>query len=274
MSAGRAEGCSLPAGGRPDRPLRTAARVRSASELVPRAWLLWLEAPEIAGRARPGQFVMVRCGDGAEPLLRRPFSIHGTDSRGGVALLFETVGQGTAWLAGRAAGDPVDLIGPLGNGFRIAPGCREVLLVAGGVGIAPLAYLAEAALEAGRKVSLLQGARTASVLYPRHRLAPGAAVACVTDDGSSGSRGVVTDFLEEYAARADQVFACGPTGMYRTMARLECLTGKPVQLSLEEKMACGLGACLGCMVQTRSGPKQVCHDGPVFEMGDIIWQGG
>lgn len=253
--------------------MRTAARVRSLAEIGPRTWLLWLEAPEIAGGARPGQFVMVRCGDGPEPLLRRPFSVHGTDSQGAVALLFETVGQGTAWLAERAAGDRVDLVGPLGNGFHVAPECREVLLVAGGIGIAPLAFMAEAALGSGRKVSLLAGARTVSALCPRHRLPPDAAVACITDDGSSGRRGRVTALLEEYAARADQVFACGPSGMYRAMARQECLRGKRVQLSLEEKMACGLGACLGCMVRTRSGPKQVCHDGPVFEMTEIVWQG-
>jgi dihydroorotate dehydrogenase electron transfer subunit len=251
--------------------VQVTARVRSSSELLPRTRLLWLEAPDISGPARPGQFVMVRCGEGPDPLLRRPFSIHGTDDPGGVALLFETVGKGTAWLAERTPGDPVDLIGPLGNGFRIGPDCREILLVAGGIGIAPLAFLAEAAARMGKRVSLLQGARTASLLCPRHRLPPDAAVVPITDDGSGGRKGVVTGLLAEYAARADQVFACGPPAMYRAMADLECLKGKPVQLSLEERMACGLGACFGCTVRTRGGPRQVCHDGPVFEMADVFW---
>lgn len=271
MSAAGRGACSPADGDGPGRRARVTARVISSSEPAPGMRLLWLEAPRIAGAARPGQFVMVRCGEGADPLLRRPLSIHRTAGRGGLALLFEMVGRGTAWLAGRAPGDPVDLLGPLGNGFRVAPGCRDILLVAGGIGIAPLAFLADEALGAGARVGLLQGARTGSLLCPRHCLPPGAAVVCVTDDGSCGRQGLVTGLVEEFAAGAEQVFACGPAGMYREMAGLECLKGKPVQLSLEERMACGLGACLGCVVRTTGGPKRVCHDGPVFEMGDITW---
>lgn len=253
------------------RRARVRARIRSVSEPAPRTRLLWLEAPGMPGPAAPGQFVMVRCGEGPEPLLRRPLSIHGADSRGGLALLFEAVGRGTSWLADRAPGDLVDVIGPLGNGFTIPDGCREMLLVAGGIGIAPLAYLAETAAAAGRTVRLLQGARTASRLCPLPAGLPEAAVVRLTDDGSCGGKGLVTDLLNEFAARADAVFACGPAAMYRAMADLECLRGKPVQLSLEERMACGLGACYGCTVKTKGGPRQVCRDGPVFEMSGILW---
>ncbi len=265
-------GADPPGGGALDRRLRVVARVRSNSEVAPRTRLVWLEAPGIREQARPGQFVMVRCGEGPEPLLRRPLSIHGADSQGALALLFETVGKGTGWLGERRPGDPVDLIGPLGNGYRVGAHSREILLVAGGIGIAPLAFLAETAAAAGKSVRLLQGARAASLLCGRPRLPP-EAVVCITEDGSCGRKGAVTGLLADYAARADQVFACGPAAMYRAMAGLECLAGKPVQLSLEERMACGLGACLGCAVMTRSGPRQVCCDGPVFEMGDIVWEG-
>ncbi len=264
------DGCPGAEGAAPDRRVRVTACVRSNSEVVPRAHLLWLEAAGFP-RPAPGQFVMVRCGDGAEPLLRRPFSIHRADGCGGLALLFETVGRGTAWLAERVPGDPVDLIGPLGNGFRIGPESREILLVAGGIGIAPLAFLAESAAAAGKKVSLLQGARTASLLCPPPAVVPETCVVSITDDGSRGRRGLVTGLLGEFAAGADQVFACGPASMYRAMAELRCLRGKAVQVCLEEKMACGLGACYGCTVMTRGGPKQVCRDGPVFEASDILW---
>ncbi len=270
MSQGRPEGCRDAAGDGAGRPAQVAARVRSIWEAAPRTRLLWLEAGGMPVPA-PGQFVMVRCGQGPEPLLRRPLSIHSVDGRGGLALLFETVGRGTAWLADRAPGDPVDLIGPLGHGFTIPAGSREILLVAGGIGIAPLAFLAETAAAAGLAVRLLQGARTASLLCPRTGGLPEDAVVRLTDDGSCGRKGMVTGLLGELAPRAGAVFACGPVAMYRAMAGLECLRGKPVQLSLEERMACGLGACYGCTVRTRSGPRQVCRDGPVFDMSQILW---
>ena len=132
-----------------DWKVQIRARVKSNSELMPRTRLVWLDAPAIAELARPGQFVMVRCGEGHDPLLRRPLSIHRVDSTGGVALLFEVVGRGTSWLSERAPGDLVDLMGPLGSGFLVKPAAKNLLLVAGGIGIAPLAFLAEEAIGAG-----------------------------------------------------------------------------------------------------------------------------
>lgn len=257
-----------------DWKVQIRARVKSNSELMPGTQMVWLDAPAVAEVAKPGQFVMVRCGEDHDPLLRRPLSIHKTDDSGGVALLFEVVGRGTSWLSERAVGDLIDLMGPLGNGFLVKPGAKDLLLVAGGIGIAPLAFLAEEASRLGKKVTLLQGAaQGASLLYPGHQTPPKATVVAVSEDGSLEKKGLVTGWIDRYIDQADQIFACGPTAMYRSMAGLDCLKGMSVQVSLEERMACGLGACYGCTVKTRTGPQQVCHDGPVFELSDLVWQG-
>jgi dihydroorotate dehydrogenase electron transfer subunit len=256
-----------------DWKVQIKARVKSNSELMPRTRLVWLDAPGIAELARPGQFVMVRCGEGHDPLLRRPLSIHRVDNTGGAALLFDVVGRGTSWLSQRAPADLVDLMGPLGSGFLVKPAAKNLLLVAGGIGIAPLAFLAEEATRLGRAVTVLLGARKASQLCPGSQLPNGISIVKATEDGSEGTKGLVTDLVGEFAGQADQVFVCGPPAMYQSMARLDCLKGKSVQVSLEERMACGVGACYGCTVKTRNGPKQVCQDGPVFDMADIVWPG-
>ena len=251
--------------------MQIRARVKSNSELMPRTRLVWLDAPGIAELARPGQFVMVRCGEGHDPLLRRPLSIHRVDSTGRVALLFEVVGRGTSWLSGRAEGDIVDLMGPLGSGFLVKPAAKNLLLVAGGIGIAPLAFLAEEATGLGRTVTVLLGAGKATQLCPGSQLPTGISIVKGTEDGSEGRKGLVTQIVGEFVGQADQVFACGPAAMYRSMTKLDCLKGKSVQVSLEERMACGVGACYGCTVKTRMGLKQVCQDGPVFDLADIVW---
>ncbi len=255
-----------------DGKVQIKARVRSNDELMPQTHLVWLDAPAIAGLARPGQFVMVRCGEASDPLLRRPLSIHKTDDSGGMALLFEVVGRGTSWLSERAPGDYVDLIGPLGNGFSIQPAAQTLLLAGGGIGIAPLAFLAQEAVAMQKTMIVLQGAQRASLLCPRRQMPPETRVVGITEDSSGERRGLVTGLIGEYIDQADQVFACGPVGMYKAMAGLECLKGKSVQVSLEERMACGLGACYGCAVKTRMGMCQVCQDGPVFDLSDIVWQ--
>jgi len=203
--------------------------------------------------------------------LRRPLGIHRVDRDGRVALLYGVAGRGTAWLSQRKPGDLVDLMGPLGSRFLVKPAAKNLLLVAGGIGVAPLAFLAEEVVGMGRRVTLLIGARKASQLCPGSQLPGAISIIKATEDDSEGRKGLVTDMVGELAAKADQVFACGPTAMYQSMARLDCLKGKSVQISLEERMACGLGACYGCTVKTRKGLKQVCQDGPVFELADIVW---
>ncbi len=254
------------------------AAITSAVEVMPETHLFWLDAPPIAAAAGPGQFVMVGCG--GDTTLPRPFSVHRVDGDR-LALLFRAVGKGTRWLSRREKGDTLDIFGPLGNGFRIDPDVKNLLLVAGGMGIAPLCFLADTAAGEGKKVTLITGARSADCLLPislSQRLFDGGMrpasinVVNATEDGSEGFKGLATDLIPAYLEGIDQIFACGPVAMYRTMAAsYNNIYKKPVQVSLEIMMGCGMGVCYGCTIKTKSGLKQVCKDGPVFEMGEIDW---
>ena len=247
---------------------QVTAPITSTKEIIPGIYLLWLEAPRIASQAQPGQFLMVRCGE--DTLLRRPVSIHRVDGSR-IALLFAVVGRGTEWLSKCQAGDTVDLLGPLGNGYEIHPDAHNILLVAGGIGIAPLRFLVDVALQQGKQVTLLIGESTAARLYPRALLPSAVAVVVTTEDGTAGKKGMVTGLLPGCSNQADQVFACGPLPMYQTMAQMPELKTRPVQVSLEVRMGCGRGLCYGCTLKTRSRLKQVCTDGPVFNLDDVLW---
>ena len=248
---------------------QTLATIISNDEIIPGTHLVWLESPETATTARPGQFVMVGCGE--DTLLRRPLSVHQVDGEK-LAILFAAVGKGTNWLARRKTGDKIDLFGPLGNSYTINPSATNLLLVAGGIGIAPLRYLADEATKQGREVTLLLGAHSESQLYPERLLPSGIKTLLVTNNGTAGKKGMVTDLLTEQVNRADQILACGPLPMYQTMAQMPELSNKSVQVSLEIVMACGVGACYGCTIKTSNGLKQVCKDGPVFNLNDILWE--
>ena len=241
----------------------------SNREVMAGVYLMWLECPEIAPAIHPGQYIMLSCG--GDTLLRRPISVNRVDG-GRIGILFSVVGKGTRWLSERGTGDSVDLLGPLGNGYTINKISRRLLLLAGGMGIAPLQFLAEEAVKQVRDVTLVLGAKTASQLYQQSLLP--AEIDCIiaTDDGTAGKKGLVTDILPHYIGNSDQIFACGPAAMYRAMAKnISQFKGKPVQVSLEMRMACGFGVCYGCTIRTRHGLKQVCKDGPVFKLEDIIW---
>jgi len=232
-------------------------------------WLMWLKCPEIALEAKPGKFVMIRCGERCT--LPRPFSVHQLSSDS-IALFFAVLesGKGTQWLAQRLAGDTIELFGPLGNGFSIHPSSNNLLLVAGGNGIAPLYCLAQELLRKKCSVTLLYGTADKK----RYSISPQINLVPATEDGTVGHMGKVTDLLLEYVDWADQIFACGPTAMYHDIANRANdlnLEGKPVQISLEMRMGCGRGICYGCTLKTKSGLKQVCKDGPVFELKDILW---
>ncbi len=247
------------------------AYVISNSEVIPGIHLIWLESPQIASTAQPGQFVMVHCGE--ETLLRRPLSIHQLADSSKLAFLFNVVGKGTHWLSQCQAGDNIDLLGPLGNSFFIHPESHKLLLVAGGIGVAPLYFLVQEALKRECSVALLHGGSTATQLYPRHLLPSGIALTVVTEDGTANKKGMITDLLPDFVDWADQIFACGPTEMHQVMAtrNQKLLKAKPVQISLEVRMGCGRGVCYGCTLKTKQGLKKVCEDGPVFDLDDILW---
>ena len=248
--------------------------------LSPGVWRLTIRAPEIARTARPGQFVMVRTGEGCDPLLRRPLSIHQTSGDGTVQLLFKVVGKGTARLAEITIGRQLNLVGPLGRGFETA-GRTAICLVGGGMGIAPLYFLARELLRFSQTEPpfVFLGARTRSELS---RLAEDFVVLGVrnlqlaTDDGSMGHHGLVTDLLARQFAGAEHlsVCTCGPQPMMRAVAGLCRSKGWSCQVSLETMMACGIGACLGCAVsgvEPDGDYLHVCKDGPVFQADRLGW---
>jgi len=268
---------------------QTLCSVASNVEVMPGIHLMWIEAPDIAVAAQPGQFITVRCGDFT---LRRPFSVHQVSSQE-IALLFKVAGKGTLWLSQRQKRDRIDILGPLGRGFSIEPGARNLLLVAGGIGIAPLVLLMQHA-SSQHQITLIQGASTAAQLYTE-RCQPtaisyqGVQFVPVTEDGSMGKKGMATDILPDFLDWADQVYTCGPVDMYKAMdltlnpspskgeekgegEQQSNLKLRKCQVSLEVRMGCGFGACYSCTINTKKGLKQVCRDGPVFELDDIIWQ--
>ncbi|MBW2137987.1 MAG: dihydroorotate dehydrogenase electron transfer subunit [Deltaproteobacteria bacterium] len=213
-------------------------------------YCLGLEAPKIAGTAKPGQFVMVRIRPGYDPLLRRPFSVAGVTGDT-VHILYRVVGKGTAIMVDIHEGHVLDVLGPLGKGFVTDKQGGKCLLVGGGIGVAPLYFLAST-LE-GKDVEFLMGFRTSQDFFVYEPLAgKGFRVSVATDDGSKGYTGPVTGLLETSLERTEaapvSVFACGPKAMLRRIAAL-CKSSKiPCQVSLETTMGCGLGACLGCAV--------------------------
>lgn len=253
-----------------------SARVVSHEEVYQNTFLMWLACPPVAKGASPGRFLMIHCAEGYDPLLPRPMSFHRfRDSQGGrqFAILYDVRGRGTAWLSARAPGDELTVFGPLGKGYEVDPEAQNLLLVGGGLGVAAAVALADEAVARGKAVTLLQGARGASRLFPLELLPKDVEVLSATDDGSAGHHGPVTDLLAGHLPWADQVFACGPNAMFRSMAAVlrEARSRKPVQALLEERMGCGTGICYGCAVLTRRrGVKLVCRDGPRFELRDVF----
>jgi dihydroorotate dehydrogenase electron transfer subunit len=235
--------------------------------------------PGMAASLRPGQFVDVLCRvDGSfDPLLRRPYSIYRSDPAADrIVLLVRPFGRGSTWLAARQPGEVLDVLGPLGNAFEISPRSTRLLMVAGGVGAAPLVFLSDLAVARGLSVTFLMGSAGEAGLLSADQLPRAVEYVVATDDGSRGHRGFITDLLPDYLRWADQIFACGPEPMFvslRNTIHPHRIGGKPtVQVSMERTMACGLGACLGCVVETRRGMQTSCVQGPIYDMDEVIWQ--
>jgi dihydroorotate dehydrogenase electron transfer subunit len=277
------------------------AELLESYELRPRQWLQRYHAPWLAGLARAGQFVHVQTPDWSGLVLRRPFTINTYDRAAGqITIHFRVYGKGTEAIARLREGDSIGMLGPLGRPYEVDPRSQHILLLAGGLGIAGVRSLADECLAAGRRVTLLYGARSAEEVYPATQLPDEVEYVVATDDGSLGHHGPVTDLLPEYEAWADQAFACGPMPMLAALARLSRTrderlgvarlgrkggggrvpaAGSPqarrkawLQVSLEQRMGCAVGACLGCVVWGTAGPVRVCREGPVFAADEIAWQ--
>ena len=243
------------------------------------AVLTTFTAPKRAvDEARPGQFLHVLSRDETayDPLLRRPYSVYRVDRTAEtLSVLVRAYGRGSAWLMEQGPGARLDVMGPLGSPFQVRPKSHHLLMVAGGVGAAPLLMLAEQAIRDGKQVTYLMGANDATALLPASELPDEVEYVVATIDGSMGHTGFVTDLIPDYLQWADQVFSCGPEPMFRSLRAVvhkHRLGDRPdVQMAVERTMACGIGACLGCMVETRHGMKTACVDGPVFEMDEMLW---
>lgn len=251
------------------------AKIISNQRFKENYWHLEFESGLIAKNASPGQFVNIKIGNGLEPLLRRPLSIHRiTGAR--VKLFYEVVGGGTQILSKRKSGEFLDVIGPLGRGFdyrRISKtGPGRNILVAGGMGVAPLFFLAET-IKASKPLVLIGAKTKRQILCAQEFKRLGCSLKLATDDGSSGFKGRVTDLLKIIVTqtRPSGLFSCGPRLMLKAVSEIACEHKINAQLSLEEHMACGIGACLGCVVATKDGYKRVCKDGPVFSSRELIW---
>ena len=214
----------------------------------------------------PGQFVEVQVEGSREVMLRRPISVHDVDTKAGtLTLLIQIVGNGTRQLSTLKVGDRLNVVYPLGHGFSVEAAGTNPLLVGGGAGIAPLLHLAKVLASMSVKPTILLGGRTASLIPVHDEFLPYAEVLVATDDGSRGHHGIVTThpaFNQEYS----MIYTCGPTPMMKAVARSAAERGIRCEVSLENMMACGVGACLCCVTDTDQGHRCVCKDGPVFDI--------
>jgi dihydroorotate dehydrogenase electron transfer subunit len=266
-------------------PVDVHARVVANTRLSHAYNVVTLEAPAIAAQARPGQFVMVKPARGTDPLLRRPFSIFETlpgasGAPSAITLLNKRVGVGTSLLFEVESGATLACLGPLGLPFEPVDPPEEAWMVAGGVGLAPFATLAQALAARGTRARLFYGGRSASDLfYVEWFETRGVEVVLATEDGTRGEHGRVTAPLARALERATApatIYACGPTPMMRAVASLAARHRQRAFVSLEQVMACGLGGCYSCVVQVRQNGAghfvRSCIEGPVFEAAGIVWE--
>jgi dihydroorotate dehydrogenase electron transfer subunit len=237
-----------------------------------------LRAPEVAATALPGQFVMLRVSENLDPLLARPFGISSVSAKSSIEILYRVVGRGTTQLTKSRTGEQLSVLGPLGRGFPLPGQNMTLVMVAGGSGFPPLHFLAQ---RAGCITHLFLGSRDKECLPPAGILKnfrdACATVHIATEDGSRGTRGMTTDVLNTFLTKIEQkadlvLCACGPHAMLSAVTRIAHEHRVPCYVSMEERMACGLGACMGCSIPMKSGGyKRACKEGPVFDAQDIDW---
>lgn len=260
------------------RPIDESCRLLANNRHTDALWDMTLAAPGIAQAILPGQFVHVKIPGMDGRILRRPFSVYAADpAEGTIRILYQVVGKGSAHMTTLApeATAPMSVMGPMGNPWSLPQQAKRVLFVVGGVGAAPLAMFGQQIVQAGVELDVCMGAQTkdALVMKDHYEQVIGVEPVCATDDGSFGHAGFVTAPASDLLKRNsyDLVCCCGPEPLMRIVAGLALEADVACQVSLEKRMACGIGACLSCVVDTVDGRKRSCIDGPVFDARKVVW---
>ncbi len=234
-------------------------------EIAPKQIEFILKNRRLAEEARAGQFVHIAIENGAN-ILRRPISV--CDSFGeNTRIIFEVKGEGTKWLSEREEGDFLTLMGPLGQGFNIYPESGKAFVIGGGIGTFPLYKLCKALY----KPEIFLGFRNKAMVVMENEFAAAGNLHIATDDGSYGYHGFAISLAEERIDECGIIYACGPRPMLKAVKELAEKYGKKAEISMEERMGCGIGACLVCVCKTTTGNRQVCAQGPVFDASEIIF---
>ena len=259
--------------------IKLDAKLIDKIELKENIYHFKVEAPQIVNIAKPGHFMEIRVSNNTEPFLRRPISIHNLDKEKGILeFIFQVKGEGTKILSERIIGETIDIIGPLGSGTFKYDKFQNIAVIGGGIGVFPLYELAKSAKRDNKNVNIYLGFRSKDfVLLENEFESVSDKFVLTTDDGSYREKGFAINFLEKdiEEGKVDSIYACGPLPMLKAVRKLAIEKNIPCQISLEERMGCGLGVCLGCAVKTAKSPKEapeywhVCKGGPVFEAKDV-----
>lgn len=236
--------------------------------------ILKLKHPTGLPEINTGQFVEIKIPDTAKTFLRRPISIHDVDySNNTISLLIKIVGNGTQQLSKLKSGETINMVYPLGNGFTLSKAGNKPLLIGGGVGVAPMLYLAKCLKQQGATPEFLFGARNATGLLLIDEFEKLGKVNITTEDGTVGTKGFVTNHavIANDIKNYSSLLVCGPTPMMKAVAAIALLNNVFCEVSLENKMACGIGVCLCCVTDTKDGHKCVCSEGPVFDINQLKW---
>ena len=260
-------------------PVKSFAKLVKKEQLKSDIFKYSVEAPDIVKDAKQGQFIEIRVSDNVEPFLRRPISIHNMNKENGILeFIFQVKGKGTKILSEKVEGDLIDLIGPLGHGTFEYNNFQNIAIIGGGIGVFPLYELAKNAKNDGKNVNIYLGFRSKDFVVLEDDFKELAnKLVLTTDDGSYSEKGFAIDFLKKDVedGKINCIFACGPLPMLKAVRNYAIEKNIPCQISLEEKMGCGLGVCLGCAVKTAESSSEkpeyvhVCKAGPVFEAKDV-----
>lgn len=260
-------------------PVNIKSELLKKEELKPGIIKFSVKAKEIVDTAKPGNFIEIRVNNDIEPFLRRPISIYNMDKENGILeFIFQVKGKGTHILAERKEGELIDIIGPIGYGTFKYKNYQKIYIIGGGIGVFPLYELAKEGKKENKEIKTYLGFRNRDmVVLEKEFEGVSDNLTITTDDGTYGQKGFAIDFLKKdmEKEKADCIYACGPLPMLKAVRKYALENNIPCQISLEEKMACGLGVCLGCAVKTAKSPKDapeywhVCKAGPVFQAKDV-----